>query len=72
LSPARLTRRLREAWRQVKTNAGAAGVDQMTVEEFEERKEQLLPLIYKNLKAGTYRFKPAAGKRSWAECRPTS
>ena len=28
-------RRLLEAWRQVKSNAGAAGVDQMTVAEFE-------------------------------------
>jgi len=54
--------RLLEAWRQVKGNAGAAGVDQMTVEEFEKRKEQLFPLIYKNLKAGSYRFKPARRK----------
>lgn len=55
-------RRLLEAWRQVKQNAGAAGVDRMTVEEFEERKEQLFPVIHKNLKAGTYRFKPARRK----------
>ena len=55
-------RRLLEAWRQVKANAGAAGVDRMTVEEFEDRKEQLFPVIYKNLKAGTYRFKPARRK----------
>jgi RNA-directed DNA polymerase len=34
----------------------------MTVEEFEKRKEQLFPLIYKNLKAGRYRFKPARRK----------
>ena len=55
-------RRLLEAWQQVKRNAGAAGVDQMTVEEFEDRKEQLFPMIHKNLKAGTYRFKPARRK----------
>ena len=55
-------RRLLEAWRQVKQNAGAAGVDRMTVDEFEERKEQLFPMIHKNLKAGTYRFKPARRK----------
>jgi hypothetical protein len=30
-------RRLRTAWRQVKQNAGAAGIDQMTVEAFERR-----------------------------------
>jgi len=55
-------RRLLEAWQQVKRNAGAAGVDQMTVDEFEDRKEQLFPMIHKNLKAGTYRFKPARRK----------
>ena len=27
--------RLREAWQQVRRNAGAAGIDKMTVEEFE-------------------------------------
>lgn len=57
-------RRLLEAWRQAKRNAGAAGVDQMTVEEFEKRKEQLFPAIHKNLKTGTFRFKPARRKRS--------
>jgi len=55
-------RRLLEAWQQVKRNAGAAGVDQMTVDEFEDRKEQLFPMIHRNLKAGTYRFKPARRK----------
>jgi RNA-directed DNA polymerase len=55
-------KRLLEAWRQVKGNAGAAGVDQMTVEEFERRKEQLAPVIYKNLKGGRYHFKPARRK----------
>ena len=34
----------------------------MTVTGFEERKEQLFPMIHKNLKAGTYRFKPARRK----------
>ena len=52
-------RRLREAWRQTKRNAGAAGIDRMTVEEFEKREEELLKLIGEKLKAGTYRFKPA-------------
>lgn len=51
--------RLRKAWQQVKKNAGAAGIDKMTVEEFERRKEELLQLIHEKLKAGTYRFKPA-------------
>lgn len=51
--------RLSEAWQQAKRNAEAAGIDNMTVEEFDSRKEELLGLIHKKLKAGTYRFKPA-------------
>ena len=49
-------RRLRQAWQQVKQNAGAAGIDQVTVEVFEQRKDELLTLIHEKLKAGTYRF----------------
>jgi RNA-directed DNA polymerase len=52
-------RRLRTAWQQVKHNAGAAGIDQMTVEGFERRKDELLGVIHEKLKAGKYRFKPA-------------
>jgi len=52
-------RRLRQAWQQVKQNAGAAGIDQMTVEAFGQRKDELITLIHEKLKAGTYRFKPA-------------
>ena len=33
--------RLREAWQQVKGNAGAAGIDRMTVEEFASRETAL-------------------------------
>ena len=51
--------RLYEAWQQVKRNAGAAGIDKMTVEEFEIRETELLRLIQEKLEAGTYRFKPA-------------
>ena len=51
--------RLWAAWQQVKHNAGAAGIDQMTVEEFEARQEELLELIQEKLRAGIYRFKPA-------------
>jgi group II intron reverse transcriptase/maturase len=51
--------RLIEAWRRVKQNAGAAGIDEMTVQDFERRKTELLRIIYSRLKAGTYRFKPA-------------
>ena len=52
-------RRLRQAWQQVKQNAGAGGIDQMTVEAFEQREDELLMLIHEKLKSGTYRFKPA-------------
>lgn len=51
--------RLYEAWQQVRHNAGAAGIDRMTVEMFERRQDELLALIHGKLKAGTYRFKPA-------------
>ncbi len=52
-------RRLLEAWQQVKTNAGAAGIDRMSVKDFEERKGELMPIIRNKLIGGTYRFKPA-------------
>jgi len=52
-------RRLREAWQQVRRNAGAAGIDKMTVEAFERREDELLQAIHEKLKSGTYRFKPA-------------
>ena len=51
--------RLRMAWQQVRKNAGAAGIDKMTVEAFERREDELLKLTHEKLKAGTYRFKPA-------------
>ena len=47
------------AWRQVRKNAGAAGIDKMTVDAFERREDELLKLIHEKLKAGTHRFKPA-------------
>lgn len=51
--------RLRRAWQQVRRNAGAAGIDKMTVEDFESREDELLELIHEKLKEGIYRFKPA-------------
>jgi retron-type reverse transcriptase len=51
--------RLRTAWKQVEKNAGAAGIDRMTVEAFKEREETLLREIQEKLKAGIYRFQPA-------------
>lgn len=52
-------RRLDQAWHTVRRNAGAAGIDQMTVEDLAQREEELLDLIHAKLQAGTYRFKPA-------------
>jgi len=51
--------RLARAWQQVRHNAGAAGIDQMTVAEFESRAEELLRLIHDKVKSGSYRVKPA-------------
>ena len=51
--------RLQMAWQQVRKNAGAAGIDRMTVEEFAQREEHLLVLIHDKLKSGSYRFQPA-------------
>ncbi len=51
--------RLRRAWRRVKKNDGAEGIDKMTVEEFAGRETELLKVIHEKLKAGSYRFKPA-------------
>ena len=51
--------RLVKAWRQVKKNAGAAGIDRMSVKGFEKRKVELMRCIYGKLKSCEYRFKPA-------------
>ncbi len=52
-------RRLQQAWQRVRQNAGAAGIDQMTVAEFAQQEEYLLARIHAKLKAGHYRFQPA-------------
>jgi group II intron reverse transcriptase/maturase len=51
--------RLNSAWQQVKRNAGAAGIDRMSVSGFASREEELLGLIHEKLASGTFRFKPA-------------
>ena len=52
-------RRLLDAWQQVKKNAGAGGIDKMTVEDFDNRKSDLFKVIHGKLKTLEYRFKPA-------------
>jgi group II intron reverse transcriptase/maturase len=46
------------AWKQIERNAGAAGIDRMTVEAFKKRESTLLREIQEKLKAGIYRFQP--------------
>jgi RNA-directed DNA polymerase len=52
-------RRLETAWQQVRKNAGAAGIDKVTVEAFERQAARNLEFVREKLKAGTYRFKPS-------------
>lgn len=52
------SRRLRRAWEQIRKNAGAAGIDGMTIQQFDKRRQELLGLMAEKLEAGSYRFKP--------------
>ena len=45
-------------WKQVERNAGAAGIDKMTVGAFKEREEDLLREIQEKVQSGIYRFQP--------------
>lgn len=49
---------LRAAWRKVKDNAGAAGVDGQSVEQFAARAESYLEELERALKSGEYRPQP--------------
>ena len=50
-------RRLRLAWKQIRKNAGAAGIGEMTVEAFEEKARYYLHVIHEKLQSGSYRFR---------------
>src|ERR1700737_5064484 len=53
-----------EAWKRVRSNKGAAGVDETTLRSIEEQGvTQFLEGIQADLKAGEYR--PSAVKRRW-------
>ena len=56
---------LRAAFRKVKANAGAAGVDRQTVKMFEQHLEANLGRLAEELKARTYR--PRAVRRQWID-----
>ena len=55
--------RLQMAWQQVRKNAGAAGIDQMTVEEFAQRDRCA---IGKSCSAGDGGDDSVPGGRTWA------
>lgn len=46
------------AWEKVKRNKGSGGIDGVTIERFEERREYYLDLLHQKLRDGTYRPKP--------------
>jgi RNA-directed DNA polymerase len=51
-------RTLRAAWHDVKANRGAAGVDHVTIEQFESSLEANLTELSEQLRNGTYRPQP--------------
>ena len=56
---------LRAAFRKVKSNHGAAGVDHQTIEMFEQHLEENLEKLSQSLKDGRYR--PQAVRRVWID-----
>ena len=49
---------MRQAWRRVKSNQGAPGIDGMRIEDFPEFARSNLPAIRQALRDGTYRPQP--------------
>ena len=54
---------LQSAFRKVKANGGAAGVDRVTVKDFEKRLEENLNKVAEQLRKGTYQPQPI--RRVW-------
>ena len=46
------------AWEKVKQNRGGAGIDAITIAQFEQRRGYYLDLLHTKLRDGTYRPKP--------------
>ena len=46
------------AWEKVKKNRGGAGIAEVTIAQFEARKEYYLDLLHRKLRDGTYQPKP--------------
>src|SRR5258705_1159505 len=49
---------LAEAWKRVRENKGSAGIDGLTVAGFEQRQDELLDKLHKQLREKTYRPSP--------------
>ena len=49
---------LAEAWKRVRENKGSAGIDGLTVAGFEQRQDELLDTLHKQLREKTYRPSP--------------
>src|SRR6201997_343250 len=49
---------LAEAWKRVRENNGSAGIDGLTVAGFEQRQDELLERLHKQLREKTYRPTP--------------
>jgi RNA-directed DNA polymerase len=49
---------LAEAWKKVRENKGSAGIDGLTVAGFEQRQDELLEGLHKQLREKTYRPSP--------------
>ena len=52
---------LEQAWRLVRANGGAAGIDGVTIDQAEERIDELLEELQQELRTGSYR--PEAVRR---------
>jgi RNA-directed DNA polymerase len=60
---AQRSQNLSAAWKRVKRNKGAPGIDGMTVEDFPAFKQEHWPRIATAIREGNYR--PAPVRRAW-------
>ena len=53
---------LRDAWKQVKSNKGCAGIDKQSITDFQKQSEQHLREIQRTVKNGNYKATPVLRK----------